>query len=259
MCYNWKTTKNILRPIVVLLIAFSSSDTMMADKFAVKDYVSKIIGEEYIIKTFGVWERPEDIDWDMLPQQFVLKTTHGSGADGVIICKDKKNFNRMAAVKRLRRAMKKDVYRKFREWPYKNVRKRIIAEQYLTGDDGKDIADYKLYCFDGVPRLFLLCDNRFTKTGLTIEFYTTEWEYLDIKLGNYDNCGKHPRPEKLDEMLSLARKLSKGFTHIRCDFYVTGKHVFFGELTFYTTSGFTKIQPERYDELLGDYITLPKE
>ena len=233
--------------------------TMMADKFAVKDYVSKIIGEEYIIKTFGVWERPEDIDWDMLPQQFVLKTTHGSGADGVIICKDKKTFNRIAAVRRLRKAMKKDVYRKFREWPYKNVRKRIIAEQFITGDEGKDLADYKLFCFDGVPRIVLICDNRFTKTGLTLDCYTIEWEHLDMQWAGYDNFGVQPRPEKLDEMLSLARKLSKGHAHIRCDFYVTGEHIYFGELTFFTTGGFTKILPKHYDELWGDYISLPKE
>lgn len=228
--------------------------TKMVDKYDVKKYVADKIGIKYIIPTLGVWEHPEEIDWQSLPKQFVLKTTHGSGSSGVVICKDIETFDKEGAVKKLKRAMKTDVYCILREWPYKNIHKRIIAEDFIEGDNGTDLADYKLFCFNGVPRFFLVCDNRFTVTGMTVDCYTTEWEHLDVKVAGHDNPGGHTRPAILAEILSLAKKLSKDIPHVRCDFYISGGRIFFSELTFFSSSGFAHIEPERFDLQWGKYI-----
>lgn len=230
--------------------------TKMVDKYEVKKYVAEIIGSKYIIPTYGVWERPEDIDWDSLPKQFVLKTTHGSGSSGVLICKDKETFDKVGATAKLKKAMTMDVYRSLREWPYKNVHKRIIAEELIKGDNDTDLADYKLYCFDGVPRFFFICDNRFTATGMTVDCYTTEWEHVDVKVAGHDNPGGHKRPVALEEMLSLARRLSKGKPHVRCDFYYSNGKIYFSELTFFSSGGFGKTEPKSYDLEWGKMISL---
>ena len=227
--------------------------TQMVDKMAVKDYVAGIIGSEYVIPTLGVWERPEDIEWDVLPRQFVLKTTHGGGGSGVVICLDKNTFNREDAVKKLNESLKKDIYKTLREWPYKNVHKRIIAEQYLS-NDGELLEDYKVHNFNGIPRFILLCRDRFKESGLTDDFYTTKWEHLDVKRPEHDNPGGHDQPKELEEMLGLAERLSKGIPFVRTDFYTAGNKVFFGELTFFPAGGMSKFEPEQYDELFGSWL-----
>jgi hypothetical protein len=229
--------------------------TQMVDKVEAKKYVANIIGEEYIVPTFGVWDRPEDIDWDCLPQQFVLKTTHGSGASGVIICKDKASFDRHKAVSKLKRVMKKDVYRDLREWPYKGIKPRILAEQYLT-NGSRDIVDYKVYCFSGEPQFIFVCDNRFTETGMTADCYTTSWEHVDVRAAGHDNYKIHPRPERLEEMLHLAKALSSKMLHVRTDFYFVGNDIYFSELTFFSSSGFGQFEPKSFDYKWGELIKL---
>lgn len=229
--------------------------TQMVDKVEAKKYVANIIGEEYIIPTLGVWDCPDDIDWDRLPRQFVLKTTHGSGGNGVVICKDKNTFDKEKTIIKLKKSIKKDVYKTLREWPYKNLSKRVIAEQYMT-NEGKDIEDYKIHNFNGQPTIILLCRDRYKEKGLTEDFYSVDWEHLDMKRPNHDNPGGHERPRELQQMLSLAKKLSEGIPFLRTDFYIVQHKVYFGELTFYPAGGMRKFEPESCDCLLGNNLSI---
>lgn len=231
--------------------------TQMVDKVEAKKYVSKIIGEEYIIPTLAVYERAEEIDFDALPNQFVLKCSHDSG--GIVICKDKSTLNRKSVVRRLSRGIGKDYYYQNREWPYKNVKPRIIAEQYMS-DLGSEIDDYKVHNFNGTPKFVLLCRDRYKKTGLTEDFYDTEWNHLDIKRPGHPQANENvPKPEKLHEILRLASKLSEGIPFVRSDFYIIGNKVYFGELTFFPAGGMRPFVPSKWDKTFGDWITLPNK
>ena len=135
--------------------------TTMVDKYAVKNYVAEKIGSEYIIPTLGIWDKPEDIEWEKLPNQFVLKTTHGGGNTGVVVCKDKSHFDKEKAIVKLNKSLKEDLYRVLREWPYKNVPHRIMAEEYIEGENG-DLPDYKFFCFNGVVKALFVGTERQT-------------------------------------------------------------------------------------------------
>lgn len=228
----------------------------MVDKYAVKEYVADIIGKEYIIPTLGVWEKPEDIGWDNLPNKFVLKTTHGGGGVGVVVCKDKRTIDRKRVVEKLNRSLKTDVYKLYREWPYKNVPKRIIAEQYLEPDPQvKDLPDYKFLCFNGEPHIIQLDFDRFN--GHKKNLYSPDWKLLPFGF----NFPSHPeirfeKPQKLDEMLEIARKISKGHRFLRVDLYWTGEKIYFGEITFFPASGLGVFTPREWDEKVGDLIKL---
>lgn len=228
--------------------------TNMVDKYAVKEYVAKIIGDEYIIPTFGVWDNTEDIEWDKLPNKFVLKCTHDSG--GLVICKDKENLNKLETEEKLNKCLHTDYYLSIREWPYKNVPRRIIAEQCIDFDPNlNDLPDYKFFCFNGEPKLIQLDFDRFKEHKKNL--YSIDWELLPFSY----NYPSHPeihfdKPAKLDEMLSIAGKLSKGIPFLRVDLYWTGEQIYFGELTFYPASGFGKFHPEEYDRKLGEMIDL---
>lgn len=228
--------------------------TNLVDKYRVRDHVAKIVGEEYLIPFLGVWERAEDIDFDTLPDQFVLKCNHISGT-GICICKDKSKLDIPEVRNSLSKAMRKDFYLAGREWPYKNVPRRIIAEQYMT-DDGIELKDYKVFCFDGEPKLIQVDFNRFS--GHKRNLYTPDWKYVDGAI-HYptDPNVIIPKPETLDTMLELARKLSRGFPHIRTDFYSVGGKVYFGELTLYHECGYGRFMPESLEETMGDWIKLP--
>lgn len=236
--------------------------TTMVDKYAVKEYVAKIIGQEYIIPTLGIWDSPEEIDWESLPQQFVLKTTQGGGSKGVVICTNKDNIDRRAVVSKLKAAMQFDLNRNLGEWPYKNVRRRIIAEQYLEecnniGNDTHlhDLTDYKILCFHGIPRFCLVVSDR--RRGKYIDFFDNEWNHLPFHCAYYQHSPKKPeKPEKYKEMLELSTKLSSGHPHVRVDFYEVNGKVYFGEFTFFTVSGYNTINPEEWDIKLGSYIQL---
>ena len=233
----------------------------MVDKYAVKDYVSEIIGERFVIPTIGIWERPEDIEWDKLPERFVLKTTHGGGNTGVVICRDKLSFDTKAAVKKLKKSLRQDIYRSLREWPYKNVPRRIIAEQYIEPEgEAKDLPDYKWFCFNGEPRFCQVIQNRSSKE--TIVFFDTEWnrqEFIGLNPIAVPPEVLPKKPANLDAHLSIARQLSKNIPFARIDLFETGNRTYFGEITFYPKSGFGAFTPKKYNEILGEMIVLPSE
>jgi hypothetical protein len=231
--------------------------TIMVDKFAAKEYVASIIGGDYIIPTLGVWDKFENIEFNQLPDQFVLKTTHDSG--GVVVCNDKKSFDIISANKKLSNRLRINAFYILREWPYKNVKPRIIAEKYLENDNGEELLDYKLYCFNGVVKCTLLCSNRdAAKNNLCLDFYNLDWERLPFKFIKYANNERtFPRPRNYDLMIHLAQMLSINIPTIRVDFYEVNGHLFFGELTFTTTSGFSDYEPEEWNYKLGSWINLP--
>ena len=230
--------------------------TIMVDKYAAKSYVSSIIGNEHIIPTIGVWEKVEDIDFDSLPNQFVLKCTHDSG--GVVICKDKSVFNRDNAIDVLRKGLKTNFYYQNREWPYKNVKPKIIAEEYLEDTNTKELRDYKFFCFDGVVKaLFIATDRQSEEKETTFDFYDASFNHLDIRNGHPNAVCPPTKPNTFEEMKLIAEKLSKHIPHLRVDLYEVNGQVFFGELTFFHWSGMVPFEPKEWDLIFGEWIELP--
>ena len=235
--------------------------TTLVDKYAVKDYVAKIIGEEHVIPTLGVWDNANDIDFDSLPNRFVLKTTNGGGGD-VVICKDKSKFDRDYAVKHLNQGLKKSIYKKLREWPYKNVKPRIIAEKYMEDESGCGLTDYKFHTFNSVPKVLLVVRDRFGKSH-------GRFDYFDpISFNQMDFCAKEGRPPEktdlkkpkyYDEMLEIVKKLATRINYVRIDLYNVNGNVYFSEFTFFGGSGFDKFNPEAWDYKFGEWLILPKE
>lgn len=232
--------------------------SMLVDKYAVKEYVAQKIGNQYIIPTLGIWNSPEEIAWDKLPDQFVLKTTNGGGSKGVIICKDKNSFNRELAIKSLKSATHRDIYRLWREWPYKNVKTRIIAEKYLEEENGATggLADYKFFCFGGDPKYCQVISDR--GRSMAIDFFDENWNHQPFhEPRRYPFADELPKkPVCHDEMRALAAVLSEGFPFIRVDFYELNGTVYFGELTFFPTSGYGGFDPAEWDGTFGKLIDL---
>lgn len=232
--------------------------TKMVDKVDAKEYVANIIGEEYIIPTLGVFDNVDDIDFEALPNQFVLKCTHDSG--GIVVCDDKSQLNIEEAKRKLRRGLKMNYYHQNREWPYLNVKPRIIAEQYMVDESGYELKDYKIHCFNGTPEVILVCKDRYAKTGITEDFFSVTWEHLKVKRPLIPNSiVEIPKPQNLDLMLSLSKKLSADIPFLRVDFYEIKSQVYFGELTFYPASGMGEFVPIEWDYKLGEMIKLPIE
>ncbi|MEE0889824.1 MAG: ATP-grasp fold amidoligase family protein [Bacteroidales bacterium] len=233
--------------------------TTMVDKYAVKDYVANKIGKEYIIPTLGVWDTPEQIDWDSLPEKFVLKTTHGGGGSGVVICKDKKTFDKEKAMLVLKESYNQDLYKILREWPYKNVPKRIIAEQLLENKTKKkELSDYKFYCFNGVPRMMYITTDRNQKTGLCEDFFDMNGNLLPIQQKGEKNNPITPKlPIAFNKMIELSTTLSRDIPLVRIDFYEVDDKIKFGEITFYDGSGFALFTPFKYEKIIGSWIELP--
>lgn len=232
--------------------------TQMVDKYEVKKLVADCIGDEYVIPTLGVWDSPEAIDWDLLPNEFVLKTTHGGGGGGVVICRDKSSFDKVAAVKKLKASMKSDIYKSLREWPYKNVKKRIIAEEYIhpvtSVVPSNYLADYKFFCFDGEPHFLYVSDSSAHK----LIFLKPDWTPADFGRDDYGELDDYPpKPDNLEELLSIVRKLAESKPHVRVDLYVVDHHTYFGEMTFFTGSGFIPFNPQEADGQIGDLLALP--
>lgn len=230
--------------------------TTMVDKVLAKQWVANIIGNKYIIPTIGVWNKPEEIDFDLLPDQFVLKCNHNSGT-GMYICTNKENINRKKIINELKRGLKQDYYKTSREWPYKNVERRIIAEQYLCNDSNTELMDYKFMCFNGKVKCVFVCSERFSKTGLRVTFFDKNWEQLSFERHYSKSEIEIEKPQKLQLMISLAEKLSAQIPFVRVDFYEVSGEVFFGELTFFPGSGFEEFRPEEWDYTLGKWIVLP--
>ena len=232
--------------------------TVMVDKYKVREYIAEKIGEEYLIPLVGVWDSPDEIDFDTLPNQFAMKCNHNSGL-GMCICTDKSQLDVEKVKKELARGLKQDYYLTGREWPYKDVPRKIVAEQFLKSDAG-GLTDYKIHCFNGVPKFILVCRDRFTESGLTEDFYTPEWEHMDVKRPKIPNA-KTPmdKPERLDEMLRLAEILSRNIPFIRIDFYLVEGKIYFSELTFFPASGFEGYEPAEWDTVFGEWLTLPEK
>lgn len=230
----------------------------IVDKYAVKDYVCSVIGEQYVIKTLGVWDNFDIIDFDALPNQFVLKTTHGGGNTGVVICRDKNLFDLKAAKEKLEKSLKKDAYMVSREWPYKNVPRRIIAEEYKEDRRTGELRDYKFFCFDGEPKALFVASERQKREEPCFDFFDTEYNHLDLRCSHPLADVPPEKPESFEEMLELAKKLSKGFPHVRVDLYDINGKPYFGELTLYHWEGLMPFFPESWNETFGNWLTLPK-
>ena len=230
--------------------------TTMVDKVRVKEYVTSLAGAKYIIPNLGIWNNAEEIDFDILPDRFVIKCNHDS--HGVIVVNDKGKTNLEAVREKLRKRLQVDGYAYGREWPYKDVERKILAEEFIEGDSG-ELIDYKVHCFGGEPKFILVCQDRFSDSGLKEDFYDIGWELMDVRRPNVGHGTPVKRPDELDEMLELARLLSKGVPFLRTDFYYTQGKILFGELTFFPASGFQRFVPDRYDRLFGDWIELPRK
>lgn len=229
--------------------------TKMVDKYEAKEYVSNIIGKKYIIPTLGVWKNFEDIDFSKLPNQFVLKCTHDSG--GLVICKDKSKLNINEAKRKITKSLKKNYFYAEREWPYKNVKPKIIAEQYMVDDSGMKLKDYKFFCFNGIAQTILVCSNR-NGSFKNTNFYDINWNLQPFTRENHKNNNEQiKKPKNLDEMITIAEKLSKDIPFVRVDLYEINRKVYFGELTFYPSSGFEGFEPEEWDKKLGNMLELP--
>lgn len=228
--------------------------TTLVDKAAVKPWVAERIGADHVIPTLGVWDSFDAIDFDQLPEKFVLKCTHDSGS--VVFCKGKQDFDREAAREILMRCLERNYFWQSREWPYKDVPPCILAEPYLVDESGVELKDYKVQDFDGVPKLIQVDFDRFSDHKRNL--YDPDWNYIPASI-LYPTAPEHPipRPAVLQEMLSFARKLSSGIPYVRTDFYVIGEQVLFGEMTFYHGSGFEPFTPQSFETEVGSWIHLP--
>lgn len=227
--------------------------TKLVDKYEVKKYIADIIGEEYIIPTLGIWENFDDIDFDTLPNQFVLKCTHDS--EGIAIIKDKNKMNFIETRNKLENAMKYNFFYIGREWPYKNVKPRIIAEQYIEDNIEKDLKDYKFFCFNGEPKAMFIASDR-GKNETKFDFFDMDFKHLTIKQ-HYPNSKILPsKPKNFNQMINLSKIISKDFKHVRVDFYEVNGKIYFGELTFYHFSGFQPFNPNNWDNVFGEWINL---
>lgn len=231
--------------------------TTMVDKLAVKEYVARIIGKDFIIPTIAVWENVDDIDWELLPEKFVLKTTHGGGSSGIVICKDKGTLNKRFAIESLRKSMKKDIYRNLKEWPYKGVPKRILAEPYFEDSVLGELPDYKFFCFNGeVKALFIATDRG--SGNVKFDFFDSLFHHLDL-VQQHPMSGKElVKPKCFDLMKDIASKLSKDIPHVRVDLYECNGKVYFGEMTFFHHGGLVPFHPDSWDRVFGEWITLPE-
>lgn len=232
--------------------------TKMVCKYDAKEYVKSILGEEYIIPTIGVWDSVEDIDFDSLPNQFVLKCTHDSG--GLVICKDKSKLDIYSAKKKLKKCLNTNYYITSKEWPYKNVKRRIIAEKYMVDESGYELKDYKFFCFGGkVKALFVATDRGVEGEETKFDFFDENFKHLPLTNG-HPNTKKTPKkPEFFDEMKRIAEILSKNIPHVRVDLYNINGKIYFGEMTFAHWSGFVPFQPEEWDYIFGSWLVLPSK
>lgn len=226
----------------------------MVDKYEVRKYVEGKIGAEYLIPSFGVWDKYDDIDIDSLPNQFVLKCTHDSG--GIFICKDKVTFNSLLAKKILSKSLMHNFYLSGREWAYKNTRPRIVAEKYMEDASTHELRDYKFFVFNGSVKALFIATNRFGKGDMCFDFFDENSNHLDLRHGHPNANPPPTMPIQFAKMKELAIAIAGGFPHVRVDFYEANDHIYFGELTFYHHSGFVPFCPESWDFTFGDWIDL---
>lgn len=231
--------------------------TKLVDKYEVKRYVSERIGQEYVAKVLAKWDRVEEVSFESLPKSFVLKTTHGGGNNGVIIVKDKQAMDIDKVRADLAKSMEYDLYRLSKEWPYKNVKRRIFAEEYIEDTETCELRDYKFFCFDGVVKAMFVATERQTREEPFFNFFDEDYNSLDVKQG-------HPRaeippvkPALFEQMKQVAETLSKGLTHVRIDLYQANDKIYFGEFTFYHFGGVVPFEPSSWDARFGSWLKIP--
>ena len=230
--------------------------TRMVDKSEAKTVAENILGKGYVIPTLGVWDKFEDIDFNSLPDSFVLKTTNGGGGGGIIICRDKSKLNLASAAEQLKSSLKASIYRNLKEWPYKNVKPRILAEKFMVDESG-ELRDYKFYCFNGEPKVFLVASERFSRHRTYFDYFDMEGNHLPLTQGGMNNPVTPALPSTFEEMKQVAKKLSHGLPHVRIDLYNVDGIVYFGEFTFFDSSGFERFTPEEWDNIFGGWLQLP--
>lgn len=226
---------------------------ILVDKYEVKNYVASQIGKEYIIPTLGLWCNADEIDFSSLPDRFVLKCTHSSHAS--VVCKDKALLDIKAAKEFLNRCLLTSPYEKYREWAYKDVAPRILAERYIENYGQSDLIDYKFYCFGGQAKFCQVIMNRTERES--IDFFNRDWEkqeFIGLNVSAVHAEDEISRPDNYDLMLCIADKLSNGFPFVRVDLYEVGNKVYFGEMTFYPGAGLGNFRPSKWNRILGDYL-----
>ena len=229
--------------------------TTLVDKAAVKPWVAERIGWKHVVPTLGVWDSFDDIDFSSLPERFVLKCTHDSG--GLAICRDKATFDMDAARQKIENSLRRNYYWLGREWPYKDVPPRILAEEYLDPKDGSDdLVDFKYFCFSGEAKAMFVATNRFGAGETKFDFFDMDWNHLPFTNGHPNADVPIKKPEAFNEMRRLAEILSEGIPHVRVDFYESTKGIFFGEMTFSHWSGMVPFDPPEWDEIFGSWIEL---
>lgn len=230
----------------------------LVDKYEVKNYIASTIGEEYVIPTLGVYNNFDDIDFSKLPEQFVLKCTHDSGS--VVICRNKHNFDIEAARKKINKKLKQNLFWYGREWPYKNLKPRIIAEQYMEDSKTSELRDYKFYCFNGEPKFLYVSEGLADHSTAKLCFLNMDWTFAPFQRSDFENFDKLPeKPQNYEKMCELAGQLSKNIPFLRVDLYEINGKIYFSELTFSPGAGFTKFDPEQWDYTLGEWINLPEK
>lgn len=227
----------------------------MVDKYEVRKYISENIGEEYLIPLIGVYNRFEEINFEELPNQFVIKCTHDSG--GVVICKNKSKFDIRKAKEKIKKSMKRNFYYSGREWPYKNIKPKIIIEQYMEDKKAKELIDFKIMCFNGIPKFSFTCSERYND-GLKVTFYNLSWEKMSFERHYPSSTKNIEKPKNYELMLELSKKLSKNIPFVRVDWYEINGKLYFGELTFYPGSGLEEFKPFSWDKKLGNLLSLEK-
>ena len=250
---NWKNPKTFNEKLQWLKIYDRNPlYTKLVDKYEVRKYIADKIGKEYLIPLLGVWDTPEEINFKKLPNQFALKCTHDSGS--VIICKDKANFNTEMAKKHLKDRLAINYYYSAREWPYKNVKPRIIAEKYIE-DENHELNDYKFFCFNGKVKFLQVDYDRFTEHHRNL--YDLQWNQLPFSIQyTTKKNALIKKPSGFEQMQKIAERLSEGFPHVRIDFYSINGSIYCGEHTFYHEAGFGKFIPSEWDEKMGNLIKL---
>ncbi len=228
--------------------------TNLVDKYTVREYIRKKIGDEFLIPLLGVYDRFEDINFEQLPEQFVMKCTHDSGS--TILCKNKEEFDCKSAKLKVKKMLKRNYYYYSREWPYKNIKPRIIIEKYMQNLSDENLKDYKLMCFNGKVKCSFVVSDRDFHGNLNVDFFDREWNKMPFTRHYPNSNYKIEKPNNYEKMIQLAEKLSEEMRFVRIDFYEINNKIYFGEITFYPGSGFEEFEPERYDEILGSWIKL---
>lgn len=255
---NWRDPKSFSEKLQWLKIHNRNPEyTRIVDKYEMKSFVTERLGEGYTVPTIGLWNKAEDIDFNALPDRFVIKCTHDSGSN--VLCKDKEKLDIASVKKHLSKCLKNNLYCLSREWPYKNVKPRIIAEEFLEDNTQDSLTEYKLFCFDGEVKMVLVCKGVAHTKNRTNDF-------CDVNLNRFpftsllpNSEGPLDKPTCYDELLCCAAKLAQGFPQVRVDAYVLDNKFYFGELTLFHNSGLRKFDPPEWDEKLGSWIQLPQK